>query len=143
MNLQCCVHFCCIGKWFSYICIYMCIYIYIYIYICTAEYIYTYVYMYTHTYTHSFIQFIYFNWRLITLQYCGGFAIHWHESAMGVHVFPIPSLRVIPVHKPWAPVSCTEPGLAIYFTYGYIHVSMHLSNHPTLAFSHRAQKFGL
>ena len=32
---------------------------------------------------------IYFNWRLITLQYCGGFAIHSHESAMSVHVFPI------------------------------------------------------
>ena len=133
MNLQCCVHFCCIGKWFSYICIYM--YCWIYIHIC--------VYIHTHTYTHSFIQFIYFNWRLITLQYCGGFGIHWHESAMVVHVFPIPSLSVIPVHQPWAPVSCIEPGLAIYFTYGYIHVSVHLSNHPTLAFSHRVQKFGL
>ena len=32
---------------------------------------------------------IYFNWRLITLQYCIGFAIPQHESAMGIHVFPI------------------------------------------------------
>ena len=31
-------------------------------------------------------KFIYFNWRLITLQYFSGFAIHCHESAMGVHV---------------------------------------------------------
>jgi len=34
-------------------------------------------------------KFIYFNWRLITLQYCIGFAIHQHESAMGIHMFPI------------------------------------------------------
>jgi len=32
---------------------------------------------------------IYFNWRLISLQYCSGFAIHQRESAMDVHVFPI------------------------------------------------------
>ena len=29
-------------------------------------------------------KFIYFNWRLITLQYCIGFAIHQHEFATGV-----------------------------------------------------------
>ena len=41
------------------------------------------------------------------------FDIHWHESAMEVHVslflnspstsVPIPSLRAVPVHKPWVP----------------------------------------
>ena len=71
------------------------------------------------------------------LQYCIGFAIHSHESAMGIHVFyilnpsptslPIPSLWVIPVHQPWAPCICIEPGLVIRFTYDNIHVSMPFS----------------
>ena len=74
---------------------------------------------------------IYFNWRLITLQYCIGFAIHWHESATGVHVFPIlnpppasfpiPSLWVFPVHQPRAP--CPMHPTWICFTHN-IHVSM-------------------
>ena len=40
----------------------------------------------------SFKKLVYFNWWLITLQYCGGFAIHRHESATGVQVSPHPEL---------------------------------------------------
>ena len=50
---------------------------------------------------------------IFTLQYCIGFAIHWHGSDMGLHVFPIlktppislpiPSIWVIPVQQPQAP----------------------------------------
>jgi len=56
--------------------------------------------------------FVNFNWRLIPLQYCICFAIHWQEPTMSIHVFPIlntpltslpiSSLWVIPVHQPQA-----------------------------------------
>ena len=84
-----------------------------------------------------FYESIYFNWRLITLQYCSGFAIHWHESATGVHVFlilntpptslPIPSLRASQCTSPKHPISCIEPGLATRFLYDIIQVSMPFS----------------
>ena len=47
--------------------------------------------------------FFNFNWRLITLQYCSCFDIHWHESAMGVHVFPIlnPPPNSVPIPSLW------------------------------------------
>ena len=78
--------------------------------------------------------FIYF---YFTLQYCIGFAIHWHESTTGVHEFqswtplPLPS----PYHlsgssqctSPKPPVSCIEPRLAIHFLHDSIHVSMPFS----------------
>ena len=62
------------------------------------------------------------------------FAIHWYESAMGVHVSPILNTPPSPSPShpsgssqctgPERPVSCIEPGLVIYFAYGNIHVSM-------------------
>ena len=90
--------------------------------------------------------FIYF-----TLQHCIDFAVHWHESAMSVHVFPIlnppptslpiPSLWVIPVHQPQA--SCimhrTWTGYSFHIWY-YTCFNAILPNHPTLALSHRVQK---
>ena len=75
-----------------------------------------------------------FNWRLITLQYCTGFAIHQHESATGIHEFPIPNPPSLchpsgssQCTSPKQPVSCTELGLAIRFIYDIIHVSMPFS----------------
>ena len=75
------------------------------------------------------VLFIYF-----TLQYCIGFVIHWHESAKGVHVFPIlnPPSASHPsgssqCTSPRHPVSCIEPGLVIHFTCDNLHVSMPFS----------------
>ena len=45
----------------------------------------------------SFLKiFIYFNWKIITLQYCDGFAIHQCELAIGKHMFSHLSPHPIP-----------------------------------------------
>ena len=74
----------------------------------------------------------YFNFIFLTLQYCIGFAIYQHESATGIHVFPILNPPPSPYHpsglsqctSPKHPVSCIEPGLETHFIYDIIHVSV-------------------
>ena len=71
--------------------------------------------------------FIYFNWRLITLQYCGGFChmLTWisHGYICAPSWIPLPAPS--PSHSSVLsqctgferPVSCIKPGLVIHFTY--------------------------
>ena len=98
---------------------------------------------YSSIYCHPHLFFFIISWKLITLQYCSVFVIHWHESAMYIHVFPNPitppishstqSLWVFPVHQALALGSCIQPGLVICFTLDNIHVSMLFSwNIPPL-----------
>ena len=78
-----------------------------------------------------FFIFIFLILLYFTLQYCIGFAIHQHESTMGVQVFP----TLNPNHpsgsskctSPKHPVSCIKPRLAIHFLFDIIHVLMPFS----------------
>ena len=95
--------------------------------------------------------FSFFLFYFLALQYCIGFAIYQHESATGIHVFPIlnpppsslptPSLWVVPVHQPQASsiVHQTWTGDSFHIWY-YTCFNAILPNHPTLSLSHRVQK---
>ena len=97
------------------------------------------------------MHFFKFLFYFLTLQYCIGFAIYQHESATGIHVFPIlnpppcylpvPSLWVVPVHQPQASsiVHRTWTGDSFHILY-YTCFNAILPNHPTLSLSHRIRK---
>ena len=75
-----------------------------------------------------FLFSFYFNWRLITLQYCGGFCHRFTWISHGRTCVPHPESPSHPSGSsqcisPEHPVSCIKPGLVIYFTYDNIHVS--------------------
>ena len=77
-----------------------------------------------------FFPFLNFNWRLIILQYCGGFVIRSLESALGVRVSPILtlpptcSLLYSSLATTWESLAWTRPkGLQRLFTYLSLHVS--------------------
>ena len=98
-------------------------------------------------YNHNFFNFLFY---FLTLQYCIGFAIHQHESATVIHVFPIldlpssslpvPSLWVVPVHQPQASSIVHQTWTGNSFHIYYTCFNAILPNHPTLSLSHRVQK---
>ena len=81
-----------------------------------------------------FCKLINFNWKLIILQYCSGFChtLTWISHGCTCVPHPEPPSHHLPIDpsgssqctSPEHPVSCIEPELVIYFTYGNIHVSM-------------------
>ena len=81
-----------------------------------------------------------------------GFAIHSHDSATGVHVFPILSPSLLPPHPipqghPSAPALSTLSHASNLDWQSVSHMIIHmfqsmLSNHPALTFTHRVQKTG-
>ena len=62
------------------------------------------------------IFFNYFNWRLISLQYCSVFFAKQHESAIGAHVFP--HLEP-PSHLPPHPIPQGHPSAPALSTLSY------------------------
>ena len=101
--------------------------------------------------SHIFFYFIFISWRLITLQYWSGFCdtLTWVSHGFTCFAHPdapshLPAHR-IPLGLPSAPALSTclmHPTWAgdLFHPWEYTCFSAILSEHPTLAFSHRISK---
>ena len=86
-------------------------------------------------------KFIYFSWRLITLQYCIGFAIHQHESTTGYTCVPHPEplSNVPPCTIPLGHLSAPAPSILYHASnldwwfISYIILYMFLCHSPKLS----------
>ena len=98
-----------------------------------------------------FFSFIFISWRLITLQYCSGFChtLTWISHGFTCVPHPDPRSRLpphpIPLGLPSAPGPSTclmHPTWAgdLFHPWQYTCFNASLSEHPTLAFSHRVPK---
>ena len=97
-----------------------------------------------------FFKSLFFDWRIIALQYCVGFC---HTATWISHKYTyVPSLlnpfsspspfTLCVVSERWVepPVSHSKFPLGIYFTYGNVCFHAILSIHPTFSFSHCVHK---
>ena len=87
----------------------------------------------------SFVSFFYFNWRLITLQYCSGFCHSVIWFSMGVHVFPILNPHPISLGHPSAPALSTLSQVSNLEWWSVSHMIIYMfqcyslrSSHPRL-----------
>ena len=98
-----------------------------------------------------FFSLFYISWRLISSQYCSGFChtLTWISHGFTCVPHPDPPshlpLHPIPLSLPSAPAPSTclmHPTWAgdLFHPWQYTCFSAVLSEHPTLAFSHRVQK---
>ena len=96
-----------------------------------------------------FFLLLFFIYLFIFFKFVVNFVIHWNETSLSLHVFPIPipppttlstrSLPVHPEHQVRALVSCIQPGLVICFTLDSIHFWAYTPGKPDLKETHAPQ----
>ena len=103
-----------------------------------------------HCFLFFFIYFFNFNWRLITLQYCGGFChtLTWISHGCTCVLHPEPPSHLTPHPLPQGHPSAPAPSTLShasnldwwFLSHMIIYINAILPYHPALALSHRVQK---